>query len=90
MEYVNQLEKYTRPDIVENDRRCDLCGERYIDTQEKLVTLMESDSYLSTTSGEVEKHLGEQDITLSSYNRDKDPYMAFGKQSDSKVIQSMS
>ena len=49
LEYVNQLETYARPDLVLDDRRCDLCGARHIDTQEKVAKLMESDSCLSNT-----------------------------------------
>ena len=53
--YVNQLEKYREPDLVKDDRQCDLCGARYIDTQDKVAELVESESSLYNTHADVEK-----------------------------------
>ena len=55
LEYVNQLEKYTRPDLVEDDHQCDLCGARYIDTQEKVAKLNQFDSHLFSPRADVAK-----------------------------------
>ena len=55
LEYVNQLEKYTRPELVEDDHQCDLCGARYIDTQEKVAKLIQFDSHLFSPRAGVAK-----------------------------------
>ena len=55
LEYVNQLEKYTRPELVEDDHQCDLCGARYIDTQEKVAKLNQFDSHLFSPRADVIK-----------------------------------
>ena len=89
LEYVNQLEKYTRPDFVEDDRRCDQCGARLIDTQEQVTKVMESDSYFSDTSADVEKSPARNESdSMPSCDKDMVPTIAFGKRSDPKLIQS--
>ena len=91
MEYVNQLKKYTRPDLVEDDRRCGLCGARHIDTQEHVAKLMESDSYLSNIGTDVPQTPVGKEINSfpPSHNYDKVRNMTDGMKPDSKVTQSV-
>ena len=71
---------------MEDDRRCDLCGARHIDTHEKVVRLTESEPYQCSPSLGVEKtQVGEGSNSLSpSRAKDKVQGIPFGIQSDSK------
>ena len=59
---------YTKPDLVEDHRRCDLCGARHIDTREKVSMLMESASYLCDRS---------PDVQLSSFGKESSSWQSY-------------
>ena len=91
LEYVNQLEKYTKPDLVEDHRRCDLCGAHHIDTQEKVAMLMESASYLRERSPDIpQSSFGKESGSWQScYDNDKFTNNMFLKQLFSNTTQSV-
>ena len=82
---------YTKPDLVENHRRCDLCGARHINTQEKVAMKMESASYLCDRSPDVQlSSFGKESSSWQSYyDNDEITNNLFLKQPFSNTTQSV-